>query len=89
MAHHTTSVLYPNRTGSLRILLPAAADSAFATAGAVGGTPGSPMPVGVFHIIDQQIVNGVREGDGSSFHTASGHDPSPYTIDFFTDKSYY
>lgn len=32
--------------GSLRIVLPVAARSALATAGPIGGTPGSPTPVG-------------------------------------------
>jgi hypothetical protein len=40
---HTASLM---RIGSLRMRLPLAAKMAFATAGAAGGTPGSPTPVG-------------------------------------------
>ncbi len=32
--------------GSVRILFPVNANSAFVTAGAIGGVPGSPVPVG-------------------------------------------
>src|SRR5512143_836118 len=34
--------------GNLRMRLPVAANTAFATAGAIGGTPVSPMPLGGF-----------------------------------------
>jgi hypothetical protein len=40
------SGFYPNRIGSRLILLPTAIDTAFTTAGAIGGTPVSPIPVG-------------------------------------------
>ena len=43
MADHAPSV-----SGRLRNLDPVAANTAFATAGAIGGVPGSPMPVGLF-----------------------------------------
>jgi hypothetical protein len=35
-----------SRMGSARILVPVAAKTAFATAGAMAGSPGSPVPVG-------------------------------------------
>ena len=37
---------YVNLNGNLRSLFPVAANTALATAGAVGGSPGSPVPVG-------------------------------------------
>src|SRR5204863_6996746 len=40
-------VVQANDSGSLRKRLPVAAASALATAGAIGGTPGSPTPVGL------------------------------------------
>ena len=46
VAPEVPSGFYPNRIGSRLILLPRAMDNAFTTAGAIGGTPVSPIPVG-------------------------------------------
>ena len=46
--------------GNLRCLIPVKANSAFASAGATGGTPGSPMPVGKFSLAIRWVsISGV------------------------------
>ncbi|PXX46686.1 hypothetical protein DFR42_101259 [Undibacterium pigrum] len=42
--HTTTSIFQLNFKGKLRKRLPVKANMALATAGAIGGTPGSPIP---------------------------------------------
>ena len=73
-----SAVTHSSVSGRLRNLDPVAAKTAFATAGAIGGVPGSPMPVGllvlgttctsttgIFVHPQQRIVVEVRLLDGA------------------------